>query len=57
LVVPSAEPTSQQPETEQQANWKTISVTELKPGDAVLVHQQAAARHTGIEVVERIVEQ
>eukprot|EP00959_Pyramimonas_sp_CCMP1952_P262147 5481905-Pyramimonas_sp.AAC.1 len=38
-------------------DWTTISVNDLKAGDVVLVHQQAAARHTGIEVVEKIVEQ
>ena len=44
-------------ENKSAVDWKTISVSDLKEGDVVLVHQQAAARHTGIEVVEKIVEQ
>ena len=34
----------------------TVSVAALKPGDAVLVLRAPAARHTGVEVDERIEE-
>ena len=31
-------------------------MAELHPGDELWIHSQAAARHTGIEIDERIVE-
>jgi 3-dehydroquinate synthase class II len=36
--------------------WRAVSVSELRPGDEVLVVRQHAARHTGIRIEESIVE-
>ena len=36
--------------------WTTVAVTDLAPGQPVLVRRAAAARHTGIEIEESIVE-
>jgi len=36
--------------------WTTVAVTDLAPGQPVLVRRAAAARHTGIEIDESIVE-
>lgn len=44
------------PGNSSKKGWKTISVAELKEGDEIFVHEQAAARHTGIEIEEKIVE-
>jgi 3-dehydroquinate synthase class II len=33
-------------------SWRAVAVAALRPGDAVYVHQQAAARHTGVAVRE-----
>jgi 3-dehydroquinate synthase class II len=44
------------PDAEGDAGWRALSVVELKPGDSVFVHAQAAARHTGVEIDERVVE-
>jgi 3-dehydroquinate synthase class II len=41
----------------EQAEWRAISVSELKPGQQVYVLRQAAARHTGISIDEFIREQ
>ena len=37
-----------------QAAWRAISVSQLAPGDQVLILQQEGARHTGIAIQERI---
>jgi hypothetical protein len=39
-----------------QGGWRAVSVSQLAPGDRVLVLQQAGARHTGIAIQERISE-
>lgn len=36
--------------------WTTVAVTDLVPGQPLLVRRAAAARHTGIEIEESIVE-
>ena len=36
--------------------WRAISVSELRPGDRLFVHRQAAARHTGLSIEEQITE-
>ena len=36
--------------------WTTVAVTDLVPGQPLLVRRAAAARHTGIEIDESIVE-
>jgi 3-dehydroquinate synthase class II len=38
------------------AKWRAVSVSELAEGDEVFVLEQAAARHTGIAIEERISE-
>lgn len=37
-------------------SWRTVSVADLRPGDAIYVRRGAAGRHTGIAVEERVVE-
>lgn len=36
--------------------WRTISVADLRPGDRVFLHRAPPARHTGLQVEERVLE-
>lgn len=38
------------------SSWRAIPVSSLKIGDAVYLHRQCEARHTGIAIKENIVE-
>lgn len=38
------------------SKYQAVSVTELKVGQAVYLHLQGAARHTGISINETIIE-
>lgn len=37
-------------------SWRTVTVANVTPGDALFVLCQSGARHTGISVQEQIVE-
>ena len=36
--------------------WHSTSVTDLSPGDSVLIYRTEAARHTGVAIEEHVIE-